>query len=510
MLISLSKVVVFLSLIGALAFGAGHLSDQGSQVRLWIFNMEFTLGPLMAVILGLCLVALVWLGLKLAGLLVACFHFLNGDETAVTRYFDRNRERRGYAALSEGMIALAGGENTLALARARTAERLLKKPELTTLLAAQAAEAAGDHRTAEASWKALLSREDTRFVAVQGLLRQKLAVGDTETALKLAERAFALKPKHSGTQDLLLKLQAGDGDWKGARQTLSEKARSGGMPRALYRRRDALLALQEAKVVLDEGASVEAREAAIAANKLSPDLIPAAEIAARALIEKGDGKAAARVLKKAWEAQPHPSLAAAFAAIEPDETPAARLKRFAKLLALRPDHEETKQTEAELLLAAEDFPAAKKALGSLPQSNPTQRSLTILAAAERGMGASDEVVRAVLTKALSAPRGPQWICDKCGVSHADWGPVCAVCEGFDTLSWRVSADGAPPDLGSVAQLAPLLFAPSVAASITEVAPQNPPHDSPSVADITVEPTILETDPDEKSEYRPDDILRRSF
>ncbi|MCB1400741.1 MAG: heme biosynthesis protein HemY, partial [Rhodobacteraceae bacterium] len=84
-----------------------------------------------------------------------------------------------------------------------------------------------------------------------------------------------------------LKLQADKGDWKGARDVLNAKARQGLLPRDVYRRRDAVLALQEAKGILDEGASVEAREAAIAVNKSSPDLIPAAVMAARAYIEKG-------------------------------------------------------------------------------------------------------------------------------------------------------------------------------------------------------------------------------
>ena len=111
------------------------------------------------------------------------------------------------------------------------------------------------------------------------------------------------------------------------------------MPRDVYRRRDAVLALQEAKGILDEGASVEAREAAIAVNKSSPDLIPAAVMAARAYIEKGSPRYAARLIQKAWEAQPHPELATVFAEIAPEESPADRLRRFAPLLKIHPEHE---------------------------------------------------------------------------------------------------------------------------------------------------------------------------
>ena len=457
MIWSLTKVVAFLVLIAGLAVLGGMLSDSGEALRISVAGLEFTLGPLQTVILVIALVVLVWLILKTLGLLTATIRFLNGDETAISRFFDRNRERKGYAAMSDALVALASGEHAAAMSRARAAERLLQKPELTTLLVAQAAEAAGDTKAAVSAYKSLLQSDATRFVAVRGLLRHKLAEGDTDTALKLAEKAFALKPRHSETQDILLKLQAEGQDWKGARSTLGEKLRSGALPRNVYRRRDALLALQEAKAIVEDGTTIEAREAAIEANKLSPDLIPAAVIAAHALTEKGDKKSATRVLKKAWEAQPHPDLAAAFAAIEPDESPDARLKRFKALLAISPQDEETRMTRAELCLAAQDFRSAREALGSLADDHPTQRSLAILAAAERGGGAEERVVRAILSRAIEASRGPQWCCDKCETVHDDWQPICASCGGFDTLSWREPIREARLRPGPATDLGPMLF-----------------------------------------------------
>ncbi len=452
MLWSLTKVVAFLVLIAGLAVLGGLLSDTGGYVRISLAGMEFTLGPAQAVILAVLLLAMFWLTLKALGLLGALIRFLNGDETAISRYFDRNRERKGYAALSEAMVALASGETAAAMQRARAAERLLGKPELTTLLVAQAAEAAGDTKTAELAYKALLTEESTRFVAVRGLLRHKLAEGDTDTALKLAEKALALKPRHGETQDVLLKLQAESQDWKGARSTLAEKLRSGSLPRSVYRRRDALLAVEQARTVVEEGSTIEAREAAIEANKQSPDLIPAAVMAAHALTEKGDRKSATRVLKKAWEAQPHPDLAAAFAAIEPDEDPRARVKRFKTLLASRPQDEETRLTQAEILLAAGDHAEARAALGALPQEKPTQRSLAILAAIEKGTGADEATVRAILARALAASRGPQWVCDTCGTVHDSWRPICAParastrCRGRNPCARRGCARARPRSL----------------------------------------------------------------
>jgi HemY protein len=455
MLWSLTKVIFFVAAIAALALGLGVLAETGGAMRITVAGWEFTIGPVQAVVLGICLIAVVWLALKVLGLLGAVIRFLNGDETAISRYFDRNRERRGYRALSEGMMALASGEARLALTRAQTAERLLGKPELTTLLVAQAAEAAGDSKRATEAYKALLADDKTRFVGVRGLMQQKLAEGDRDTALKLAEKAFELRPKHAETQDILLKLQSDAGDWSGARSTLGTKLKTGTLPKDVYRRRDAVLALQQAHVVIDDGASIEAREAAIEANRLSPDLIPAAAMAARGYAAKGDKRSATRVLKKAWEAQPHPDLAAAFAAIEPDETPTERLKRFKVLTSLRADSDETRMLLAELLLAAEDFPAARRALGDLPTMRPTQRSLAILAAVARGEGAEDAVVRDLVAKALSAPRGPQWVCDKCQAIHPAWAPVCDNCGSFDTLGWRQPPATSAPTR-SLAELLPLI------------------------------------------------------
>ncbi len=436
MLWSILKIAIFFGLVGAASLAAIHLLELEGGVRIVLSGQEFNLTPLTAVIALILLVLAIWVLLKLTALLMAVLRFINGDETAISRYFDRNRQEKGYRALTEGMLALASGEARDAMTKASRAEKYLRKPALTDLLTAQAAETAGDSRKAEEIYKRLLKNENTRFVGVRGLLRQKLAEGDTETALKLAETAFGLKPRNEEIQDILFKLQVQAHDWAGARQTLNAKLKYGALPRDVYRRRDAVLALTEARELFERGDLARAREKAIEANRLSPDLIPAAVMAARAHIRDGAKRKAERVLRKAWTVQPHPDLAAAYAEIEPEETPQERLRRFQKLLRIHPDHRETRLIEAELSIAAEDFPAARRALGNLAEMEPDARSLTLMAAIERGEGASDAVVKGWLARALSAPRGPQWVCDNCQHIHSEWVPVCEHCGSFDSLSWR--------------------------------------------------------------------------
>ena len=455
MLWSLIKILIFVALVGVLAFGAGQLLEMEGGIQIRAMGMEITLGALQSVIAIVILVFLVWALLRLAGFLVAVLRFINGDETAISRYFDRSRERKGFDALAEGMMALASGEGKLALAKAAKADRYLDRPELTNLLAAQAAEQTGDRRKAEEVYKRLLGDDRTRFVGVHGILKQKLADGDTDTALKLAEKAFALKPKHVETQDTLLRLQAGEEDWGGVRSTLNAKLKHGAIPRDVHRRRDGVMALSEAREARLAGKVDMAQELAIEANRLSPDLVPAATMAARAYIEQEKPRYATRVLKAAWEKAPHPELAAEFAAIAPQETPQERLKRFKTLTKLNPAEAETQMLLAELNIASEDFPAARKALGDLVERDPTVRVLTLMAAIERGEGSEDRVVRGWLTRAIAAPRDPLWICENCGENHVEWHGVCQDCGAIDTLAWKRPSKGEAPAAGSP-QMLPLI------------------------------------------------------
>jgi len=455
MLWSLVKILFFVVLVAALTFGATFLSESGETIRITVAATEFTLTPLAAVILALVLLASAWVLFRLAGLLLAVVRFLNGDETAISRFFNKNRERKGYEAMAQSMMALASGEPRAAMSKVMRAERYLHRPELTNLLMAQAAEATGDQAKATEVYKTMLGDERTKFVGVRGLLAQKLAVGDTETAYALAQKAFAIKPRHAEMQDTLLRLQAGAEDWGGARKTLTAKLKSGTLPRDIHKRRDAVLAYCEAEEAMDSGDTAKAATFAAEANKLSPSFVPAAALCALRMIENGQKRPAAKILKKAWADAPHPELAAAFAEIEPDERPASRLKRFEHLIKPNPAHPEAKLLMAELNIAAEDFPAARRALGDLYESHPTARALTIMAAIERGEGSSDAVVRGWLAKAVTASRGPQWTCENCSKIHSVWVPICGNCDAFDSLSWtetEADGEGAP----GAAEMLPLI------------------------------------------------------
>ena len=296
------------------------------------------------------------------------------------------------------MIALASGEGSAALSKAKKAEKYLKKPSLTNLLAAQAAEIAGEAEHAEEIYKELILDPTTRFVGVRGIMKKRLSEGDTDTALKLAEKAFSLKPKHEETQDVLISLQTLGSDWRGARKTLGAKLKYGSLPKDVHKRRDAVLALSEAAEIIETDKKMDAQVTAIEANRLSPDLVPAAVLVAKEYLADKK-KNAIKVIKKR-ESQPHPDLAAIFSEIYEGENSADREKGFKSLAKMNPKHVETKTMMAEMYLQAEDFPNARRSLGDAYEKAPNVRTLTIIAAIEKGEGADDSVIRKWLTKAL--------------------------------------------------------------------------------------------------------------
>ena len=129
MLWSILKILLFLGLAAALAFGAASILETPGEVKIAFGGREFFVSPIGFIIEPRrCSSSWRSCVLKLIGFLVALFRFLLGDETAISRYFSRSRERRGFDALSDGMVALASGDAKTAMKKAQRAERLLAPP----------------------------------------------------------------------------------------------------------------------------------------------------------------------------------------------------------------------------------------------------------------------------------------------------------------------------------------------------------------------------------------------
>ncbi len=83
--------------VAALTIGAEWLMESDGGLLIQFGGWELSLGVLQAAIGAVLLVAVVWLGLMVLGFLHAVFKFLNGDETAISRYLIATANRRATA-----------------------------------------------------------------------------------------------------------------------------------------------------------------------------------------------------------------------------------------------------------------------------------------------------------------------------------------------------------------------------------------------------------------------------
>ena len=174
MLWSLIKIFIFIAIAAGLAFGVAWILETPGEVVIAFAGREWSLTPIGSLIALVVLLVAAVVILKVLGFIIALMRFLLGDETAISRYFNRSRERRGFNALSDGMIALASGDSKRAMKKAAKAEKLLGRKDVTGLVSAQAAELNGDKTRAIGYYKTMLDDSRTRFVGVSGLMRQKL------------------------------------------------------------------------------------------------------------------------------------------------------------------------------------------------------------------------------------------------------------------------------------------------------------------------------------------------
>lgn len=404
MLGPLIYVLILLAVILAGGIALNFLVEEPGRLVVYYNERVHELTLFEAAVLLVLLILAVLLVLLVLRVLIALVRFIAGDETAFSRFFARRRERRGFDALSQAYVALAAGDGSRAKRRAERAEAKLMRPSLTRIVNAQAAELAGDEARARTYYRALLVDPDTAFVGARGLLKLAVKAGDTDRALKLAEHARELKPKDPEILETLYALYSQRFDWAAARRTLTAQAKAGHLPPPEAHRRESALALAQSEDAAGLDDHEKARALAVEAARLDPTNIAAVTAAVRYLIDADAKRAATKTVTDAWRLRPHPQIAAAFAAIEPDEAPAARRRRFETLFTLHPGHSETKFLRAELALANRDWTGAHAAIEELRETEPSARSCAIMAAIARGRGEPDHIVRAWLARALGAPR----------------------------------------------------------------------------------------------------------
>ena len=430
------RVLVFIAVASALAFGAVWLAERPGEVSIIWGGMTIETTVAMAAI-GVAL--LVFAGMMLWALL----RFMLGLPTAFS-FASRARKRtRGYEAVSRGMVAIGAGDPSAARRHASDARKLIPDEPLALLLSAQSAQLSGDKPAAEAAFKDMLEEPTTRVLGLRGLFVEARRRGDQISARAFADEAVRLSPSLAWANDALLEFHSTAGDWAQARTAVERRAALRLSDKTESRRHRAVLLAAEALAKQDANPT-DALSAALEALKLAPGLTPAAALAGRMLSARGDLRKAARVLEAAWREQPHPDLAAAYVNLRNGDSQKDKLDKAQALMKLKPTDPESVFAVADAAIVARDYPLARKALSPLLAAVPTVRACLLMARIEDGEHGSAGRAREWLTRSVRAPRDNAWVAD--GIVSETWLPVSPVSGRLDAFAWTLP----PPVLGSAA------------------------------------------------------------
>jgi HemY protein len=330
-------------------------------------------------------------------------------------------------------MAIGAGDVGAARRFAAKAGRLVPDQPLLLMLQAQTAQLSGERAGADAAFRAMADRYETKLFGLHGLFIEAQRRNDPAAARQYAEDAAKASPSLAWAGQAALEFRCRDGDWPGALEAL-ERNRKGGLVRLdAFRRQRAVLLTAQALSLKDHDAG-RASELAQDAAKLCPGLIPAAALAGRLLAEAGEQRKAVRILEAGWRESPHPDIANAYADLVPGASARDRLVRTRLLVRLAEAHPESALALANAALEAHEFAEARARLAPLA-ATPTRRVAALMARIEAAEHGDTGRAREWMARAVHAAHDPAWTAD--GVIAETWMPVSPVTGRLDAFQWRV-------------------------------------------------------------------------
>jgi HemY protein len=383
-----------------------------------------------AAFLGLCSLALAYV----VYLLFRLWHFVRHGPERWRLRRKLKKMKQGHDRLTEGLVAVAGGDATEAGRLAVQARKLLGPTTLTHLLQAQAAQLAGDHMSAKEIFRTLSADNDTATLGYRGLITHARREGDWDEVHALAEKLAEVQPDVPWLNLVRFELLARRKEWDAADAALSQVTAAGLIEPRYSRRHRAALNLAASQNAATLGDHDEALGLAEKAVKQAPNWLPAIINLAQRQMDSDHRRAALRTVERAWKTTPHPQLALLYRV---GRDPIDAYKDVERLARDNPSSPDSRLALAEAALAADIWGESRRHLLALMgRDDATRSAFQLMAKLERRESGNEHAAMQWLAKAVEAAPDPVWLCSTCGGAHLEWQPLCAHCSSFDTLEWQ--------------------------------------------------------------------------
>jgi len=482
----MTRILFFLLVVFLLGLGFAWLADRPGDMVVTFDGYQYRVSLMVAAVGVVSVVAAVLNGWWLV-------KSIWNSPYSVARYFRVRRRDRGYQALSTGMIAAGAGDAALARKKNKEAAKLIRADQepLIQLLDAQASLLEGDHDGARKKFEAMLDDPEMRVLGLRGLYLEAERLGDRAAARHYAGRAADIAPQLAWAADSTIETKATSGDWDGALKLVDARKATQKQERDAANRRRAVLLTAKAMALFDTDFT-SAKAAALEANRLRPDFVPAALVAAKALFRGEDTRKGARILEAAWKASPHPDVADLYVHARHGDSINDRLARAKRLQSIKHNHAESSLAVARAALDASDYRLARNEAEAAIRMQPRESAWLLLADIEEADTGDVGKARQLLARAVRAPRDPAWVAD--GFESDKWAPFSPVTGRLDAFEWRVPVER----LGTLIEeekqpetrtKAPVLVPPPVIADpepVIEIrAPEPPPPEPKEAASATI-------------------------
>ncbi|MDQ6437780.1 heme biosynthesis protein HemY [Mesorhizobium sp. LHD-90] len=426
------RILIFLIVVFLLVLGFAWLADRPGDMVVTFDGYQYRVTLMVAAVGVVAVVAAVMIAWWLV-------KSIWNSPYIISRYFRVRRRDRGYQALSTGMIAAGAGDAALARKKNKEAAKLIRSDQepLIQLLDAQASLLEGDHDGARQKFEVMLDDPETRLLGLRGLYLEAERLGDRAAARHYAGRAIDLAPQLGWAADSTLEEKTARGDWDGAITIVDAQKSTRQLERDAANRKRSVLLTAKAMDLFDRDFA-SAKTAALEANRLRPDFVPAALVAAKALFRGDDTRKGAKILEAVWKANPHPDVADLYVHARHGDAVNDRLARAKKLQSLKQNHAESALAVARAALDAGDYTLAREQAESAIRMQPREGAWLLLADIEEAETGDVGKVRQLLARAVRAPRDPAWVAD--GIESDKWAPVSPVSGRLDAFEWRVPVE----------------------------------------------------------------------